>query len=344
MSPGNDTTPNVDPEIPAILSGKNRHIPQRVGTWHWLVYNCYDSPDHARNTKVVKIEWYKYRKGLKHEYAVATVARGDSRYYIRIERCASDEKQLDEDVVDIEEIPEQYRQQLKCDIEHEKIRASNANLWLNNSGNWVNSRKSLASSNMKEDNRAADTALHVDVEDGVIDNEKVYLLATYRYNSVATPLYLRDLVTILNHINNSHPSFKLLLKQCYWFVRTFIGVANKRCNPEIIEQPEFHLAGCYFQTKPTLKVTINKDSPSDIAEYAEAIDKQIKAHDRYLEKKWMEGAGGKELAEDRARKEKERAEAMEALAVEERRKREAMEALYHSLVASHAAAASTNAE
>ncbi|KAF4610812.1 hypothetical protein D9613_007062 [Agrocybe pediades] len=319
MSTGNDTAPDVDPEIPAILSGKNRGIPQRVGTWHCLVHNCYDSPEHAHKTRVTRISWYKCRKGLNHEYAVATVTRGKSTYFIRIERYASDEKQLDGDVVDDEEIPEDRRQQLKLDVQHERSRASKANPLTNNS---INTRKSIASSNMREDNRALDVALHVDAENGAIDNEEVYLLATYHYNSATTPLYLRDLVFILNHINDSHPSFKLLLTQCYWFVRTFIGVANKLYNPEINEKPNFNLAGHYTQAMATFRVPVNKDSPVEIDRYAEAVRKQIEAHDQYLHEKWMRGAGGKEVADERARQADERARQADQNAMEERRRRE----------------------
>ncbi|KAF9565856.1 hypothetical protein CPC08DRAFT_704294 [Agrocybe pediades] len=362
MSTGNDTAPGVESEIPAILSGKNRGIPQNVGMWHCLIYDRYDSPAHVHKTRVTRISWYKYRKGLNHEYAVATVTRGKSIYFIRIERYASDEKQLDGDVVNEEEIPEDRRQQLKLDIQHERSRASKANPLTNNS---INTRKIIASSSMREDNRALDVALHVDAENGVTDNEKVYLLATYQYNSAATPLYLRDLVFILNHINDSHPSYKLLSTQCYYFVRTSIGVANKLYNPEIVEQPEFYLAGCYFQAMATFRVAINKDSPVEIERYAEAVREQIEAHDKYLHEKWMRGAGGKELADERARQaeqkameerrrreeadqkameERRRREEADQKAMEERRRREEVEAQLYQLQASRAASTSANAE
>ena len=40
---------------------------------------------------VVQLDWYKYTQGVQHEYVVATVLREGKKFYLRLERRASDE-------------------------------------------------------------------------------------------------------------------------------------------------------------------------------------------------------------------------------------------------------------
>jgi len=84
------------PEFPPIRHGMDTSMEDFIENWSWHIFHCYGSPEEMQRTKVVRLDWYKYAKGVEHEYVLATVLRDGQRFYLRLERRASDEAAVNE--------------------------------------------------------------------------------------------------------------------------------------------------------------------------------------------------------------------------------------------------------
>ena len=170
------------------------------------------------------------------------------------------------------------------DVSMEKKTIRNHNMWANirRSSNKISTKDNIP--------RADDTVTQVISPNGVTqgDNGKVNHLASYEFSS--KPLYLRDLAMILQHINKSSVGYSLLLEQCYWFSRTCIGVAMKRCAPKETQNPRWNTGGTYWVAKSdtarpkseVTRLTVNRDNPDQISEFALAVDASIQEHDQQV--------------------------------------------------------------
>ena len=96
---------NPGSEIPSIPDGKDSSSPVDVEFWHDVLLNYYGSNAHMRGTIVIRLDWYKYVGGVEHEYVLATVIRQmqGPKFYLRLERRASEEPFTDENRTNVKE-------------------------------------------------------------------------------------------------------------------------------------------------------------------------------------------------------------------------------------------------
>jgi len=154
---------------------------------------------------------------------------------------------------------------------------------------WASSRRSSNRISLKDDPpKADDTVSQVSSSNGVTEDDggDVHLLASYDFSlNTIRPFYLRDLVFILQHIHKSSGSYTLLTEQCYWFSRTCIGVAQRRCRGKETRTAYYNTAGTYRlakldtpKLKSTLTLQINKDQSPQVEEFAKDVDADIQRH------------------------------------------------------------------
>ncbi|KAJ3509658.1 hypothetical protein NLJ89_g5100 [Agrocybe chaxingu] len=138
---------------------------------------------------------------------------------------------------------------------------------------------------------ASDTVTRVDITDSLFGSSSAPLLVA-SFESFCTPLSLRDFILAANQVS-SYSSYTVLKHQCYWFVRTLIGVIDANYSPQGKRYEEafarsgaYSLAGC-------IPVPLNVENPNEVAEISTRLKEEIKEDDDLIYQGWMAGAGGK---------------------------------------------------
>ncbi|KAF9552374.1 hypothetical protein CPC08DRAFT_822900 [Agrocybe pediades] len=290
----------ADIRIPSLKDGgRSDSAIFEVDDWLKMVCAGNNSEDDVHTFMVQRLDWYKNTVGFQHEYLVATISGLDNiTIYLRFERRSTSE-QL-----------KKVRLSNIVGDENEKDSISDRNLKkaaqkaLNEERKLINAAKgpylsqfSKASSSSTGSNlKAADHVMRVRNPLMLNDDpsDEAYLMSTY--NNFQNPFSLRDLAIIVHEVSKDSPYYNAITEQCFWFVRTVVGVATALYRPaEQIKTEKFDRAGKFITQ------SVNRDIPLEVGKFVKKITMA-----------WKDGKGGRldaERQKEQAEQDRARAEA-----------------------------------
>ncbi|KAF9559727.1 hypothetical protein CPC08DRAFT_708599 [Agrocybe pediades] len=284
-----------DIRIPSLKEdGKFDSIILDIETWFQMVCERNKSEEDIKTFTVQQLDWYKNEAGFEHEYLVATITGpelGEKVAFLRFERRLTSEQLKKADVGDL-----LNDEALRAALEDERKRINAPK------GPYVSSGSSTirSSGNSTPDSRYMTADQVVRVRDPSMLNgnasDKAYLMITY--SDFRTPFSLRDLAFIAYEVNQGSPRYNAITEQCYWLVRTIIGVAVNLYQPAVVvKTSKADRAGTFLRTP------VNSDNAGEILKYANKVHGSIKADNQRMIALWKDGRGGRLEAEERARAE-----------------------------------------
>ncbi|KAF9552370.1 hypothetical protein CPC08DRAFT_728673 [Agrocybe pediades] len=313
-----------DIRIPSLKDeGKSDSSIFEVEDWFKMVCAGNNSEDDVKAFMVQQLDWYKNRVGFRHEYLVATTyCPKNSRIYLRFERRSTSEQLKKARLINV--VGDENKKSLSNKDRKVARQALDDERKLTNvaKGAYFPWFSNLApSSSVGSTLRAADHVMQVrnplmlndDPSDGA------YLMITY--NNFQNPFSLRDLAIIAHGISKDSPSYNAMTEQCYWFVRTIVGVATDLYGPATpIKTNQSDRAGKFVIR------SVNRNTPLQIENFVKKVTESIEADNSKIAMIWKDGRGGRLDAErqrDQAEQDKAKAEALAVEAAEARAEAEA---------------------
>ncbi|KAF9556592.1 hypothetical protein CPC08DRAFT_90004 [Agrocybe pediades] len=315
-----------DIRIPSLKDeGKSDSSIFEVEDWFKMVCAGNNSEDDVKAFMVQQLDWYKNGVGFEHEYLVATISGPEnSTIYLRFERRSTSEQlkkaQLsniigDENEKGLSDKDKKVVQQA-LDDERKLINAAKGPYALR----FSKVSSSSAGSNLK----AADHVVRVRDPLTLNDNssDRAYLMITY--NNFRIPFSLRDLAIIVHEVSKDSPRYNVITEQCYWLVRTVVGVATELYGSATpIKTTRSDRAGKFKVIQ-----SVCRDIPLEIGKFVKKVTESIEVDNSRITKIWKDGKGGRLEAErDMARAEARVLEEAEARADAEARMRDMEEEL-----------------
>ncbi|KAF9552369.1 hypothetical protein CPC08DRAFT_714684 [Agrocybe pediades] len=314
-----------DIKIPSLKDdGRSDSAIFEVEDWFKMVRAGSNSEDEVNAFMVQQLEWYKNDVGFQHEYLVAIISGTEnSRIYLRFERRSTPEQLKKAQLINIvgDEILEKGMSekdkraaQKALDEERKLINAAK--------GPYLSRLSKAPSSSTGSKLRAADHVMQVRNPLMLNDNSSdgAYLMITY--NNFRNPFSLRDLVIIVHEVSKDSPYYNAITEQCFWLVRTVVGVATALYGPaEPIKTDKSDRAGKFITQS-----TVNRDIPLEIGKFVKKVTESIEVDNRRITEAWKDGRGGRldaERQKEQAEQDKAKAEALAAEAVEARAEAEA---------------------
>ncbi|KAF9556532.1 hypothetical protein CPC08DRAFT_711130 [Agrocybe pediades] len=307
-----------DIRIPSLReNGKSDSAVFEIENWFDMVCARNNSADDVKTFMVQQLDWYKNDVGFQHEYLVATIVRPkDERVFLRFERRSTSEQlkkaQLG-DVVGDKSLTDTERKAVQAAFEEEQ------NLINSAKGPYIGSGPSKAqpsgssmSSSPDSGFRAADHVVHVRNPLMLNNNpaDKAYIMVMYA--DFENPFSLRDLAVIVREVSKESPRYNAITEQCYWLVRTVVGVATELYGPrEVNKTNRADRAGKFIFT------SVNRDIPLEVGKFVKKVQKAIEADNQRIVEIYEDGRGGRlreKQRADEAEAEKARVEAEKAKA------------------------------
>ncbi|KAF9555007.1 hypothetical protein CPC08DRAFT_712375 [Agrocybe pediades] len=295
-----------DIRIPSLReNGKSDSTVFEIENWFDMVCARNNSADDVKTFMVQQLDWYKNNVGFQHEYLVATIAGPDNeRVFLRFERRSTSEQlkkaQLG-NIVGDKILTNAERKAAQAAFEEEQ------NLINSAKGPYIGSGPSKArpsgssmSSSPDSSFRAADHIVHVRNPLMLNNNpaDKAYIMVTYA--DFENPFSLRDLAVLVHEVSKESPRYNAITEQCYWLVRTVVGVATELYGPrEVNKTNRADRAGKFLFT------AVNRDIPLEVGKLVKKVQKSIEADNQRIVEIYEDGRGGR-------LKEKQRADEAEA--------------------------------
>ncbi|KAJ3500820.1 hypothetical protein NLJ89_g9623 [Agrocybe chaxingu] len=274
--------PDEDPELPSTYPDDTLHD---VYPWKRAIVLHYCDRKSVQESQVSQINWYKSQHGFKHEYMVLTLTRpGRPTAYIRCERSPSSLREIRENAIsdeDRDSFTEAEKSRFKKDCQHEeavlkKLSRSGKMSTLTSLQLSVDGSKSISNGHRM----ASDTVTHVSQPNGTRADEKVKtpgLIASYTLFN--PPLPLRDFALIANYVHRQDIKYQLLLKNCYWYCDTIMGIIRNLYGPTIDQGNSYQLAGQYLGKR--LIYQSHQNTP-DVISLISVVAEAKEAQDNYL--------------------------------------------------------------
>ncbi|CAA7268967.1 unnamed protein product [Cyclocybe aegerita] len=277
--------PDEDPELPSALADETLHD---IYPWKRAVTIHYYDRKTMLESQVTRIDWYKSEHAFKHEYLNVTLLRPERPVsYLRIERRPSSVRDIRENAVSEEDISaftkaerKKFRKDMKLEEADLKMLAHTGKM-----SSLTGLQLSIdASKTVSGGQRAAsDTVAHVSRPSGVRAEEKhksPKLVASY--HSFNPPFPLRDLALIADIVHRRDIKYQLLLKNCYWYADTLMGLVRNLYMPTIESGGGYLDAGQYLGKRVIFQ---SHQDTHDVLSLVPVVTEARSAHDRYLVEK-----------------------------------------------------------
>ncbi|KAF4616990.1 hypothetical protein D9613_008886 [Agrocybe pediades] len=304
-----------DIRIPSLKeNGKADSSVFEIEHWFDMVCARNNSEDDVKAFMVQQLDWYKNDVGFRHEYLVATInGPNNEKAFLRFERRSTSEQlkkaQLD-NVVGGKRMTDAERKAAVAAYEEEQRLINAAKTpYIGSGPSKVQPSSSSMSSSPDSNFRAADHVVHVRNPLMLNDNpaDKAYLMTTYA--DFENPLSLRDLAVIVHEVSKESPRYNAITEQCYWLVRTVVGVATELYGPkEVTNTDKADRAGRFIFT------SVNRDILIEIGKFVKMVVESIEADNKRIVESYEDGKGGRLKEKQRADEAEARAEAAVARA------------------------------
>ncbi|KAJ3508496.1 hypothetical protein NLJ89_g5725 [Agrocybe chaxingu] len=287
--------PDEDPELPSACADETLHD---IYPWKRAVTLYYYDRKTMLDSQVTRIDWYKSEHAFKHEYLTVTLSRPARPVsYLRIERRPSSVRDIREHAVSEEDMAtftkaerKKFRKDMKTEEADLKMLARTGKMSsLTGLQLSVDASKTVSSGHRA----ASDTVAHVSRPNGVRAEEKrksPKLVASY--HSFNPPLPLRDLAIIADIVHRQDIKYQLLLKNCYWYADTIMGLVRNLYVPTIERGRGYLDAGQYLGKRVIYQ---SHEDTHDVLGLVPIVTEARTAHDRYLvEKEEQDGRADRE--------------------------------------------------
>ncbi|KAF9556798.1 hypothetical protein CPC08DRAFT_710957 [Agrocybe pediades] len=307
-----------DIRIPSLKeNGKADSSVFEIEHWFDMVCARNNSEDDVKAFMVQQLDWYKNDVGFRHEYLVATINDpNNEKAFLRFERRSTSEQlkkaQLD-NVVGGKRMTDAERKAAVAAYEEEQRLINAAKTpYIGSGPSKVQPSSSSMSSSPDSNFRAADHVVHVRNPLMFNDNpaDKAYLMTTY--SNFENPLSARPRFSTLRD--------NAITEQCYWLVRTVVGVVTELYGPkEVTNTDKADRAGKFIFT------SVNRNIPIEIGKFVKMVVESIEADNKRIVESYEDGKGGRLKEKQRADEAEARAAAAEARAEAAVARAEAME-------------------
>ncbi|KAF9554329.1 hypothetical protein CPC08DRAFT_712963 [Agrocybe pediades] len=301
-----------DFRVPSLKEGKFDSNILAVEDWCKMVCAGTNSEDDIKALMVQQLDWYKNGAGFEHEYLVATISGtgNSSIIYLRFERRSTSEQLKKVELNDLfgdENRTELSDKDMKAaqqalEVERKLISAAKSPYM----SRLITSPSSAVGSKFRAADHVRQVCNPLMMDDS--SSDRAYLMTTH--DNFQIPFSLRDLAIIVREVSKDSPFYDAITEQCYWFVRTVVGIATELYRPAAPIKTRSDRAGKFIIQ------SVSRDIPLEIGKFVKKVTEAIEADNRRITLAWKDGKGGrleaeegKARAEARADAEAERADA-----------------------------------